>query len=75
MISKEDQEAQQLNILAQFGLLKQSIQSLSIKNIAVLKQDLEKYKTNLINLKGEMKERVEKVHGNTVLDMNLDKGR
>lgn len=75
MISKQDQEAQQLNILAQFSLLKQTIHSLSSKNLALLKQDLEKFKSDVRGLEFMMKEKSAKVHGNTILDMNLDKGR
>jgi hypothetical protein len=75
LITKREQDTRNDQIKVQFSALRDSIQSLSTKNLSILKQELEELRAQVVSIESIMKERTKKVHGNTILDMNLERGR
>lgn len=73
MVNKNEQEKINLESKTNFSHLKHSIQKFSDKQ--TVKQELLKLKQEVNSLDEIMKEQIQRVHGNMILDMNLDKGR
>lgn len=75
MITRKEQETHQIQIDQHVLKLKTAIQSLSPKNLSMLKTDLERFRGDVKSIESMMKEQIQRVYGNTVLDMNLEQGR
>ena len=75
MITKTSQDTQSTTTHQNLGTLLQSIQSLSSKNFGMIKSDLDKYKQEVKDLEVIMREQTQRVQGNILLDMNLERGR
>ncbi len=75
IITKDEQDKQLMVTHEQFSQLRNSIQALSTKNFGELKQELDQYRADVVSLENIMKEQIQRVQGNILLDMNLERGR
>lgn len=75
MISKKEHHLSEKSQQAILQKLTDTLKHLSEKNLLHLEEDLMRLENDVKGIDSLMNESVQKVHGNTILDMNLEQGR